>query len=500
MHPFIGIGLLLALQVHAQSSSTDGRAGGGGSSSISSIILSGTRSFTTSILFGGGDFVPTGSQVSYLSYSTTVTLSSTTDTVGASNSSATSLSFASTNTSVTSSSSVTTTPTATLLVGTNGASSSNGTSTSTASEATNTQSCNNYPEFCSRSYSNITYVAAHNSPFVNANNAAANQDFGVLDQLNDGIRMLQGQTHYMNDTVFFCHTSCYLFNGGTAEAYFANVSKWLAANPYDVVTILIGNGDFINVENYTAPLKSSGLSRYAYIPPKIPMTRSDWPTLASLILANSRAIIFMDYQANQTSVPYILDEFSQLWETPFSPTNDSFPCTADRPPGIKKADAENRMYMANHNLNTEIDLFGASILVPTTVKLNTTNAVSGFGSLGLAANHCVGTSCPFPSFSRSSCSCPNAPQSQSRSSQLTCPLPQQTEAWTVPPNFLLVDYYNRGSSPGSVFEVAAQHNNVTYNRKCCGSAMRSGSSRILDGQATGMGLIVLLVSAIVVFW
>ena len=42
------------------------------------------------------------------------------------------------------------------------------------------------------------------------------------------------------------------------------------------------------------------------------------------------------------------------------------------------------------------------------------------------------------------------------------------EAWPNSPNFLLVDYYNLGSSPGSVFQVAAQHNNVTYDRACCG--------------------------------
>lgn len=41
--------------------------------------------------------------------------------------------------------------------------------------------------------------------------------------------------------------------------------------------------------------------------------------------------------------------------------------------------------------------------------------------------------------------------------------------WDRPPNFLLVDYYNYGKpKPGSVFEVAAQANGVTYNRKCCG--------------------------------
>jgi hypothetical protein len=38
-----------------------------------------------------------------------------------------------------------------------------------------------------------------------------------------------------------------------------------------------------------------------------------------------------------------------------------------------------------------------------------------------------------------------------------------------PPNFLLVDYYNIGSFNGSVFEVAARANNVTYNRQCCGT-------------------------------
>lgn len=41
--------------------------------------------------------------------------------------------------------------------------------------------------------------------------------------------------------------------------------------------------------------------------------------------------------------------------------------------------------------------------------------------------------------------------------------------WNRPPNFLLVDYYNYGNFNGSVFGVAAQMNNVTYNGECCGS-------------------------------
>lgn len=53
----------------------------------------------------------------------------------------------------------------------------------------NTQPCNKHVEFCDRSYGKITYVGAHNSPFVRPNSAAANQNLDVIAQLNDGIRM-----------------------------------------------------------------------------------------------------------------------------------------------------------------------------------------------------------------------------------------------------------------------------------------------------------------------
>jgi hypothetical protein len=34
----------------------------------------------------------------------------------------------------------------------------------------------------------------------------------------------------------------------------------------------------------------------------------------------------------------------------------------------------------------------------------------------------------------------------------------------------LVDYYNYGTPNGTVFEVAADMNNVTWNGNCCGKA------------------------------
>jgi hypothetical protein len=61
-------------------------------------------------------------------------------------------------------------------------------STSSSAQPTNTTPCNNYAEFCNRKYSNITMVSAHNSPFYVPGNVASNQDLPVTTQLNDGIR------------------------------------------------------------------------------------------------------------------------------------------------------------------------------------------------------------------------------------------------------------------------------------------------------------------------
>lgn len=110
---------------------------------------------------------------------------------------------------------------------------------------TNTQPCNSYPEFCSRKYSNITYIACHNSPFITTNNLAANQQYDVTAQLNDGVRFLQGQIQWPTggNEPHFCHTSCDVLDAGPITDWLGKVKAWVASHPYDVVTILLGNGN-----------------------------------------------------------------------------------------------------------------------------------------------------------------------------------------------------------------------------------------------------------------
>ncbi|KAF2157175.1 PLC-like phosphodiesterase [Myriangium duriaei CBS 260.36] len=328
--------------------------------------------------------------------------------------------------------------------------SGSGSSTSSTPRPTNTQPCNGWVEFCDRSYSNITFVAAHNAAFSIKGNAASNQIYSLTTQLNDGVRMLTGETQWVNNTFYACHTTCDLLNAGTLQANLQEVATWVKANPYDVVTILIVNSNFRPVEDYVDTIQGSGLAPYLYEPPHVPMRLDEWPTLQSMILSQKRVVIFMDYNANQTSVPYILDEFAHMWETPFSPQNISFPCDLQRPPSLTNLTEarDDYMYLANHNLNQAVSFAGTSFLIPNSAFINTTNA-AGYdtGMMGLMANNC------------------------------------QAEWAGRPPNWLLVDYYNANN--GSVFEVAARLNNVTWDGKCCGTTT-SAAPRL--GQTVGLML------------
>ena len=114
--------------------------------------------------------IPTGS---YITYSSTVTLSSSVTSAANVSSNGTALSTSKSISNV--------------LVGSSR--SSTGSSTGSAAAPVNTQACNGYTEFCSRKYSNLTQVVAHNSAFAVKNNIFSNQDVSITGQLNDGVRM-----------------------------------------------------------------------------------------------------------------------------------------------------------------------------------------------------------------------------------------------------------------------------------------------------------------------
>ncbi|KAF5312302.1 hypothetical protein D9619_002929 [Psilocybe cf. subviscida] len=265
--------------------------------------------------------------------------------------------------------------------------------------------CNGHAELCSRSFGNVTFVGAHDS-YAIGNSLTTNQDQSITTQLDDGIRMLQMQAHNESGVIRLCHTSCSLYDGGTLEDYLKLV-----------LSLLIVNIDNMPASSFGAVFQSVGLDSVSFKPQTPSLPRTAWPTLGELIDGNTRLLTFLDNGADTTQVPYLIDEFTNIWETAFNVIDPNFDCNVNR---TKASDPSTQMFLINHFL----DKILVGVPVPATDKLNVTNAVSGFGSLGAQVDTCVTT--------------------QGR-----------------PPNFMLVDFYEYGG--GSVFQVAAQINGVQYN-------------------------------------
>jgi hypothetical protein len=225
------------------------------------------------------------------------------------------------------------------------------------------------------------------------------------------------------------------------------------------VTLLIVNSDGFAPSDFDTVFQSAGLKSLSYSPPSASLPVSGWPTLSSLINANTRLLTFLDTGADFTSVPYLIDEFTNIWETAFDVTDPDFDCAVNRTHGTSAT----QMYLINHFLDQII--LGQP--APDPAQANVTNSASGPGSLQAQVDTCVA-------------------------------------AYGINPNFMLVDFYEFGG--GSVFQVAANMNGVTYNPTspiatplATGTSFPSATSVPLNAASTlsaSQWLVSLLASAV----
>ncbi|PKY04859.1 PLC-like phosphodiesterase [Aspergillus campestris IBT 28561] len=259
-------------------------------------------------------------------------------------------------------------------------------SSSSSAAAAAPKTCNGQATYCTRKYSQLTHLGAHDSPFVGPL-PQHNQNLEVTEQLDLGIRFLQGQTHKAldeKDPIRLCHTSCFLEDAGTLVSFLETVKTWLDAHPDEVVTLLLTNGDNLPVSRFDQAFAEAKVNEYAFVPEGSPdvLAMDKWPTLGSLIEKSKRLVVFLDYGADPKKTPYILDEFAYFFETPYGITDASFPnCSIDRPPG---ASPDGRMYIVNHFLDKEV----LGILIPDRLHAAKTNAASGDGSIGAQSELC----------------------------------------------------------------------------------------------------------------
>jgi len=321
-------------------------------------------------------------------------------------------------------------------------------------ETRQTTACNNSPNLCSKSYSAITHLGAHNSPFIRdastSFSTSGNHYFNTTVQLSAGVRMVTGQVHRSGGGWHLCHTSCDLLDAGSLSDWLAEIKTWMDKNPSEVVSILLVNSNSATTGDLASEFTKSGITKYSYTPPSSTTPLTTWPTLQDLISANTRLLTFVaslnPSQVDSTTA-YLMDEFTFIFETPFENTDpNKFICTPDRPSSLlgqtAQAISSGRMPLQNHFLyNTQ--LFG--IEAPDEANITNTNAPdSRPGNMGDAARACQ-------------------------------------SAWGKPPVFILVDFFDQGPAIATVDALNGVTNPVGRSQPPARDAKISGagSSRAL---------------------
>ena len=310
--------------------------------------------------------------------------------------------------------------------------------------------CNNSPDLCSKSYSSIAQLGAHDSPFLRdastGDSTSGNQYFNSTVQLSAGVRLLTAQVHQSSDQWHLCHTSCDLLDAGLLSTWLSEIKTWMDNNPNDVVTVLLVNSDNATPAELAGEFTNSGITKYAYTPPSISSAPASWPTLQTLISDGTRLLTFvasLDESAIDSTNSYLMDEFTFIFENPFTNTSPSnFTCLPDRPSGVRgdisTALSDNLMPLMNHFLDSS-ELFGVD--VPNVGAIGTTNSPgNAAGALGLAATQC------------------------------------QT-AYGKVPNFLLVDFFDQGPAIKTVDNLNGITNPVGRTTPPSSNSVTSGASR-----------------------
>ncbi|KAJ0158091.1 putative secreted protein [Colletotrichum tanaceti] len=348
-------------------------------------------------------------------------------------------------------------------------------STTVSAESSNTTACNNSPSLCGRKYNNITHMGAHDSAFLRdastQNSIAGNQYHNATVALNSGLRLLQAQVHLVNGTsgnvLQLCHTTCSLLDAGTLEKWLSAVKDWMDKHTNEVVTILLVNSDNQAASAFGKVFESSGIAKYGYKPSSSSAT-SNWPTLQTMIDADTRLVTFVASITADANYPYLLPEFSYVFETDYEVTSAAgFNCTVDRPSTYSSATAAvsaNMLPLMNH---FQYQILAADILIPDVSDIETTNSPSTTtaGALGLHARTCKAE-------------------------------------WGVKPVFVLVDFFDKGPAIDAADSLNGLSESDISGRSSSNSATARSSSAKSAGRAPGMetgALVAFLAAAVFLF-
>ena len=191
--------------------------------------------------------------------------------------------------------------------------------------------CNGDARLCNRTLDRVVLPATHNS----MSNAAAgwsipNQQVGIPEQLNAGVRGLLIDTYYAHrgadgglvtdpspvagGRLYLCHVACSIGATPLVDAL-RGVRRFLEAHPRNVLLFI--NEDYTRPEDFAREVRLSGLQRHVYAG----QLGTRWPTLRKLI-AGKRQVVMLSqgdggpFRWYHNGYQGLLQETPYDWATP----------------------------------------------------------------------------------------------------------------------------------------------------------------------------------------
>jgi hypothetical protein len=245
--------------------------------------------------------------------------------------------------------------------------------------------CNGHVELCDRAYDEVSYAATHNSMAAAAEPGwlFPEQPDGIIAQLDHGVRVLLVDSWYGQSTdrrgivatagstradalreargefgalvvraslrargavgltpkgpvrPYLCHAMCEL--GSTSwRRSLEDLRGWLDEHPREVVTLFVQ--DEVSPSDTAAVVAHAGLLPYVYTPES-----AGWPTLGSMIESGRRLVVLMENHGGGTTYPWLLQGFDWVQDTPYLFHDPAeFSCKPNR------GDPEASLFLVNH--------------------------------------------------------------------------------------------------------------------------------------------------------
>lgn len=208
--------------------------------------------------------------------------------------------------------------------------------------ATESTGCNGHDVLCDRRLDEVTLPGTHNSMSnADAGWVFPNQQHGLTQQLQDGVRAFMLDTHELDGEAYLCHTFCDLGSQPLSEGL-GEIEAFLEDNPREVVLVIFQDG--ISVEATVAVMDEVGLSDrvWAWSDPSAAL-----PTLGALVDADRRLIVGAESSAPPPA--WYHHAWDLVADTPYSfDSLDSFSCADHR--GTESSP----LFLVNHWLSVPL--------------------------------------------------------------------------------------------------------------------------------------------------